>query len=548
MRIPAAMRAGVLVLLVVMAVAGCRGQGAPASPAAAAAATPAVRDLLARVPADTPYLFASLAPDPEAQRTAVARSFEQMLRYLDVLADLAEDDLDELDELDAWLRVLVAAAELHRGHSLSELVTRLGIDPEARLTLYGNGVWPVLRFELADGRALRAAIEEVLAHARVAVPSTSIAGAQVWRVEVPPIGALIIAIERRHATVALAPAEVASAEVLAEPGDALDIGAVVADVSARTGMAPTSFGVVDLRRLAAEIGVLLPARQRACAARVAAVVARAPRLVVAVAPTAVDRLVTRAVIELDDGAHGTLARLQREIPHWPAQRPAAALLDLGIGLDLGGAIRAGADLVEAALGAPACASAGIDAADLAGARAAAGGVLGGISGGAVTIYDLPAADDTGAVEAVVAVATRDAVGLLHAVEAQLGLPLVERLPRPGAPPVELDGGPAAMLGPMWLALTPGSLLVSVGDAGGAAIAAQRLAASRRALLVLRADYARTEYRDALDLHASLTLFVDEPPPPPRLEDFAALGELVVEARLGARALVIDAVQQFQLGR
>ena len=138
-----------LVTAVVLGLIGCRSSTPP--PAAPARPAEAV-GLLSRVPANTPYVWATLAPVPHEQSVSSMGAVRQALGYLDTLSGV---DPDMVDNLDDTTRLIVAAAARFAGKSPYAILQELGIDEDADSVIHGHGLWPVARIELASGPRLR---------------------------------------------------------------------------------------------------------------------------------------------------------------------------------------------------------------------------------------------------------------------------------------------------------------------------------------------------------------------------------------------------------
>jgi len=147
---------GVLGCSLGCAVAEAARVDAPAD--AAAASEPRRRtdrhgELLAFVPADTPYVLAVLEPAP----AGYVRRIEPVLAPLQ---QAMERELDALDRaaLGPEARVLVQQLD---GRLSADGLRELGIEPNPRLVLYGIGLAPVLRLRLHDGARLHALLQRI---------------------------------------------------------------------------------------------------------------------------------------------------------------------------------------------------------------------------------------------------------------------------------------------------------------------------------------------------------------------------------------------------
>src|SRR5690242_19779235 len=115
---------------------------------------------LSFAPADTPYLYANFKPLPDDVRQAWNKHANAMFSYsadsYRKLANLVRTKSPEAAaELDA------VSAELAKAKSLQQFSKETGISQQAHYALYGIGVAPVLRIELADPAAFLAFNERI---------------------------------------------------------------------------------------------------------------------------------------------------------------------------------------------------------------------------------------------------------------------------------------------------------------------------------------------------------------------------------------------------
>ena len=136
--------------------------------------------LLRYVPADTPYLFAALAPGPDDFMDKMEPKIDQLLTtYRTILQeivksesqDVAEEDRDP--EREALIEGVVE--ELTTLLSLDGL-RAAGLTRDSTTVLYGNGLLPVLRISLSDTTLLDDAISRIESSAGYELPVGDIAG------------------------------------------------------------------------------------------------------------------------------------------------------------------------------------------------------------------------------------------------------------------------------------------------------------------------------------------------------------------------------------
>jgi hypothetical protein len=158
----------------------CLGCGGPAKerPAAALSAKWSAPSMLAKVPADSPYLFAMLDPLPQVMR-------QKMFGSLDAKVELERErlrdpsvDRQTLSETDRmWLAVL---DELE-GKDMKNWGRELGFDPNGRFVFYGLSVWPVLRIATSNDARMRQVIGNVIAKSGVPATQHTLEGRAYWQ-------------------------------------------------------------------------------------------------------------------------------------------------------------------------------------------------------------------------------------------------------------------------------------------------------------------------------------------------------------------------------
>ncbi|MEO8845743.1 MAG: hypothetical protein ABI591_07500 [Kofleriaceae bacterium] len=117
-------------------------------------------DTLANVPADTPYLFAWLEAPPEAVRTRLMANADALI--VPKLEESAAIPLDQRLEMPAARRALLGIMDAMRGTNPAMYWENLGFKRNGQWIMYGLGVWPVLRVEVADANKLRAILADAV--------------------------------------------------------------------------------------------------------------------------------------------------------------------------------------------------------------------------------------------------------------------------------------------------------------------------------------------------------------------------------------------------
>ena len=169
-------------------------------------------DLLAYVPADTPYLLANLDPIPEDILDSYLEKVQPVLDAMQQHLSQVRADLEASGSGNTSDPANDVAQSL-----LSELDGKLnrvgmesmGFDLRAHKVIYGHGAFPVIRLGLSDATLLRATILRVMENAGVTAPERDFQGVRYWRVsdddpEEVPVG-MYIAILEDHLAISLWP-------------------------------------------------------------------------------------------------------------------------------------------------------------------------------------------------------------------------------------------------------------------------------------------------------------------------------------------------------
>jgi len=111
----------------------------------------------ADIPADTPYVFASIDPMNEALR-------ERMMKMIGGRLSKSIAVYDQLvkNEDTPWKRAAATIIDSLRGTNLDKWNETIGLAPSPRMALYGLGIYPVLRIEVVDAAKLRALATKAL--------------------------------------------------------------------------------------------------------------------------------------------------------------------------------------------------------------------------------------------------------------------------------------------------------------------------------------------------------------------------------------------------
>jgi hypothetical protein len=217
--------------------------------------------LLAYVPADTPYLAANLEPPPEEVVDAFLLRLEPVLDEMQLQLSTVRSELEAGGPHsgdDPKHRVSLAILRELDGKLNRPGLESLGFDIRSHKVMYGMGAFPVFRIGLADATALRATVQRVLDDAGISAPELSYQGVPYWRLSDDghhdePAG-LYLSILEDHLAVSIFP-PLAEAELLPAflglemPAES-DALARLNALNHEHGYTPYGSGILDLHKLA----------------------------------------------------------------------------------------------------------------------------------------------------------------------------------------------------------------------------------------------------------------------------------------------------------
>jgi hypothetical protein len=297
-------------------------------------------DLLAFVPADTPYLAANLAPIPED--------------VLDSYLAKAQPVLDAMQHRLSQARANMESTENHGdtdpagnlAHALvSELDGKLnragmesmGFDLRAHKVIYGVGAFPVVRLGLSDSVALRATVLRVMNKAGVTAPEQEYQGISYWKVSDDDSGdvpaGIYISILEDHLAIGILPL-VAEAELLPaflglEMPAQNDARSRLAKLNRAHDYTPYGSGILDThglidalvqpdslagRAMASSTRISHPPMTPECISELHGIADNAPRMTLGVQDLTKNTVAMQYRLEAPDSLAGQMMSLVSEIP------------------------------------------------------------------------------------------------------------------------------------------------------------------------------------------------------------------------------------------
>lgn len=216
-------------------------------------------ELLRYVPADTPYILATLEPLPEDVYDKMAGGMDDMLAaYQVVLREAMRDAMTgagEGGEIDPDAARVAALIERLAGMMSVEGMREAGIERDASFAVYGAGLTPVVRLELADAAAFEAAIAGFETEAGEKLPTATLDGLT-YRHAGDDRVRVVLAVHEGQALLSLVPATLSDDSLRAVLGLTLPAESIVDSgrlqaVAKTNGFTAHMLGLVDIERLVA---------------------------------------------------------------------------------------------------------------------------------------------------------------------------------------------------------------------------------------------------------------------------------------------------------
>lgn len=313
--------------------------------------------ILKYIPDDTPYVFVSGNPLPDDLLDLMEPQIDEVLKAYQVFfreifrgamtkknADISIEDIQKysaiIDELANLLSI--------------EGIRNAGIERHAAMVVFGNGLLPVIRFELADPKKFEAVIKRLEESAGDSMKTGEVDGTT-YRYAGDDEAQIIIGVFEGDAVFALAPANVDEDQLkaivgLTPPATSIAETGRLLKISKEYGFSEYYIGFIDNLRIAA-VFLEKPAGMNAvlfesveynyedvsktCRSEILDVVAIAPRMVVGYGEINMQQMNAKMVIELRDDIAKGLSTLSALVP--------------GLGMDAGGLLSFGMSLNVPAL-------------------------------------------------------------------------------------------------------------------------------------------------------------------------------------------------------
>ncbi|MDA1063284.1 MAG: hypothetical protein O2907_02915, partial [Proteobacteria bacterium] len=249
-----------LILIAVFSVATLIACGDSDEESKQAGEIAAAGSLLNYVPADSPYVFASLAPLPddvldklEPKINRILSSYQILLQEMVVMAAQPADteSASEEDQLDQQKAVAILS-EMSSLFSIEGL-RGAGFERKSRSILYGNGLLPVIRLEVSNGALFEAALARIEESAGEKMEQMSIAGNPVRYVDVDQ-ARILVAVLDKQVVLSVAPVDFAEPQLssllgFAAPASTIAAAGVLQKISGDYGYNDFLIGYLDFARI-----------------------------------------------------------------------------------------------------------------------------------------------------------------------------------------------------------------------------------------------------------------------------------------------------------
>lgn len=292
--------------------------------------------LLAYVPADTAYVYASLEPAPKEITDVYIKRFQPVLDVMSEKIEQFQTNYETGEYQDKQAAHFVTAVLDELGGDLSaEGFEKLGISLQAYSAFYATGVFPVIRLGLSDEQALRDAIARIETKMGFVLPVKDLNGASYWRIAEDrfPLG-MYLAILDQQVALTVFPVRAEDSLLAAflgqeMPAQSMASTNTLAVMNSKKGYTNYGSGIVDLKKLSDEVlnpnsdtrtylGQEMTSHMEdldaVCIAEIEAMVDKAPRMTVGSTKLSANEIGWRFELEIENSLAMGLAALVSDTP------------------------------------------------------------------------------------------------------------------------------------------------------------------------------------------------------------------------------------------
>jgi len=329
---------------------GCGGSDE--EPAAGAADLGEAGAILQYVPADSPYVFANLAPLPDDVMDKLEPSIDRILEaYETILQEvlvMATEEAEASGNSEESAKAMAVVGEISSLMSMDGL-RGAGFDRESRAVLYGNGLLPVLRIEVSDGALFEAALVRIEESANEKMDVATIAGNSV-RYVVAEEAKILVSIMDTQVAIAVAPTEFDDDQLsvllgFEEPATSIVGSGKLQDIADDYGFNDYFIGFLDMERVAKTVtgdaegldAAIFAMHQEeelsaACSAEIRSMAGIAPRMVMGYTNISTSRFDSQLILEMRSDIAEGLSTWSAPVPGLVGDM--GGLLSFGMSLDV----------------------------------------------------------------------------------------------------------------------------------------------------------------------------------------------------------------------
>jgi hypothetical protein len=292
--------------------------------------------LLAYVPADTAYVYASLEPAPKEITDIYIERFQPVLDVMSEQVKKFQADYETGEYQGKQAAHFVTAVLDELGGNLSaEGFEKLGISLQAHSAIYATGVFPVIRLGLNDEQALRDAIARIETKMGFVLPVKELNGASYWHIAEDgfPLGMYLAVLDQQ---VALTVFPVRAEDSLLAaflgqemPAESMASTNALAIMNSKKGYTNYGSGIVDLKKLSDEVlnpnsdtrtflgpemTSHLETLDAVCIAEIESMIDKAPRMTVGSTKLSANEIGWRIELEIENSLAMGLAALVSDTP------------------------------------------------------------------------------------------------------------------------------------------------------------------------------------------------------------------------------------------
>jgi hypothetical protein len=351
-----------------IAALGLAACGKGDEPASSASVLSSNDTILRYVPADSPYVLANVEPFPDELMDKLEPRVDEILRsYQTVLRELVaakQKELSEEDRESEDVQRASAVIEELAGLLSMDGLRGAGLGRDATAAIYGNGLLPVMRFDLTEGALFDAAISRIEDKAGHKMSVAAVDGGGYRYADLDEVR-VAIAILEEQAVITLVPSTFSTEQTVAAlglkpPQSSIADSGILAAIARDYGLTSHYVGFVDVQKLVAsfldpQAGLNAALLETAghdpatfsdvCKSEIREAAGVVPRMVMGYTQVDVSRLDSKFVIEVRDDIAAGLATLTAAVPGLGGD--AGGLMAFGMSLD----VKAAREFVEARIAA-----------------------------------------------------------------------------------------------------------------------------------------------------------------------------------------------------